>query len=152
MPRVRGFLHILSSGHPDHSLPEGPTGHPDQGLPEGESPVDPGYGLELPSPPPGVWPPPVIAHPIVPAPPGTPPGAIWPPVAPSHPWQPPSGSTPPASGAGTPSHPIAGQPGEPSHPVALPDKFWIVAGIPGYGWRYVCVQPGLSAQPKHHDA
>jgi hypothetical protein len=22
-------------------------------------------------------------------------------------------------------------------------KFWVVAGIPGHGWRYVCVDPSL---------
>jgi hypothetical protein len=24
-------------------------------------------------------------------------------------------------------------------------KFWVVAGIPGVGWRYVCVDPSLEA-------
>ena len=165
MPFVSGYLRIRDPG-----------AHPDQGLPGAEGPVDPGYGIRDPItrvwvsrlPPPGVWPPPVPAHPIVPAPPGTPPGAIWPPPSPSHPWQPPTGGggapphpdqgLPPGGGGGapprpdqglppnagqpgTPTHPIAGG-GEPSHPIATPpDKFWIVAGIPGYGWRYVCVQP-----------
>ena len=139
MPFVSGYLRLRSGAHPDHELPPG------------EGPVDPGWGVELPigpdqglpAPPPGVWPPPVPAHPIVPAPPDTPPGAIWPPPGPSHPWLPPTG-TPPAPGE--PAHPIQPVGPGPSHPIALPpDKFWIVAGIPGYGWRYVCVQP----QPGH---
>jgi hypothetical protein len=138
MPFVSGYLRIRDRGlHPEHGLPPGPPGAPDQGLP-GEGAGDPGYGYpespidpgwELPAPPPGVWPPPVPAHPIVPAPPDVPPGAIWPPPAPAFPWLPPTAA-----------------PGEPAHPITTPPaKFWIVAGIPGYGWRYVCVEP----QPGH---
>ncbi|HEX3347421.1 MAG TPA: hypothetical protein VHS58_04885, partial [Acetobacteraceae bacterium] len=89
-----------------------------------ELPIGPDHGL--PEPPPGIWPPPTVSHPIQPAPPGTPPGTIWPsPGVPSHPIAPPS--------PGTPSHPIATPPG----------KFWVVAGIPGVGWRYICVDPSL---------
>lgn len=131
MPFVQGFLRIRGAGHPDQGLPAGEPGAPDQGLPGMEYP-DQG----LPPEPPGVWPPPTIAHPIQPAPPGTPPGTIWPsPGAPSHPIAPGS--------PGAPAHPIAGQPGAPDQ--GLPSKvFWVVAGIPGVGWRYVAVDPSLS--------
>lgn len=173
MPFVQGYLRIRGL-HPDQGLPPVSPGAPDQGLPgEGagdpgygypESPVDPGYGIPLP--PPGVWPPPVPAHPIVPAPPGTPPGAIWPPPRPAHPWNPPSGSQP-----GAPSHPIQpvppgpdqGLPGlspgapdqtlpddlpYPSHPIwEGPQNLWVIVLIPGYGWSYVCIDPSL--HPAH---
>jgi hypothetical protein len=154
MPRVKGFLHIIRRGHPDH------------GLPGEEGPVDPDYGIDegpeidggLPEPPPGIWPPLTPSHPIQPAPPGTPPGSIWPPVGgrperpdrPAHPIAPgggpvrpdqglpPAGGTPPVPGA-----PDQGLPGRPSLP-ERPDRpkvYWVVAGIPGVGWRYVAVDP-----------
>ena len=135
MPYVQGFLRIRSGAHPDHELPGGE--HPDHELPSGGNGNYPDQGL--PMPPPGVWPPPVPSHPIVPAPPNTPPGTIWPPATPARPDQglPGGGGHPdqglPPSSGGSPSHPISGVPG----------KFWIVAGIPGYGWRYVCVDPSL---------
>jgi hypothetical protein len=108
---------------PGHDLPSGGGGRPSQGLPGG--PAIPGH---LPAPPPGVWPPLMPSAPIQPAPPGTPPGSIWPPVNPPHPdVQPPTG--PP---------PVAGTP--------LPEKtYWLIAGIPGVGWRYVAVDPSLVA-------
>lgn len=135
MPRVRGFLHIMGLGHPDHGLPPGFPGAPDQGLP-GE-PDYPDQGLPddlypdqgLPAPPPGVWPPLSPTHPIAPAPPDTPPGAIWPPIGKPPNW---------------PSKPEP----EPEPPIGLPEKFWVVAGIPGVGWRYVCVDTSLIPQPK----
>jgi hypothetical protein len=143
MPFVSGYLRIRDRGlHPEHGLPPGSPGAPDQGLPEPPPYPDQGLpGMEypdqgLPLPPPGVWPPPTISHPIIPAPPGTPPGAIWPPPTPAYPWLPPTGAP------GEPAHPIQPVPPGPAHPIATPpDKFWIVAGIPGYGWRYVCVEP-----------
>jgi hypothetical protein len=163
MPFVRGYLRVFGRGHPDAGLPEGPPGHVDAGLPE--QPVDPGFGggiaglpdpdYGLPLPPPGVWPPPNATLPIVPAPPGTPPGAIWPPVgvppiwtkpgSPGHPSGqplPPPGETPPErpTPAPTPPRPDQGLPG-------ANGTFWVVAGIPGVGWRYVCVDPSL--RPSH---
>ena len=159
---VSGFLRIRDRGlHPDHGLPPGLSpGAPDQGLPgEGggdpgygypESPVDPGYGL--PAPPPGIWPPIGPSHPIVPAPPGTPPGVIWPPIGQTPGW--PDQGLPPVS-PGTPSHPISGG-GEPTHPIAPPSGFpshpiegvyWVIVLIPGVGWRYTTIAPGL--QPSH---
>lgn len=132
MPFVSGYLKV------------GQPGHPDQGLPDGESETDPGYGIEvggghpdnglpplspnrpnngLPTPPP-VFPPPTPSHPIVIAPPGTPPGTIWP-------------------SPGTPDNSLpGGQGGQVDN--SLPSQvFWVVAGIPGLGWRYVCVDPSL---------
>jgi hypothetical protein len=134
MPYVSGFLRVRERGHPDNELP----GH--------EGPVDPGYGIDLehpdqglPSPPPGVWPPPTASHPIAPLPPGssTPPGTIWP--SPGHPAH-------PIAPGGPPPTPDQGLPQPPAHPdQGLPSqKFWVVAGIPGYGWRYICVDPSLS--------
>jgi hypothetical protein len=155
MPFVYGFLRTRGGGHVDAGLP----GH------EGE--VDPGFGIDqggsidnslppgfppihgnLPAPPIGVWPPLTPSAPIQPAPPGTPPGAIWPsPGRPDRPSQglpggghisgqpvpPPSGSTLPETGGGSIDN-------------TLPSKvYWVIAGIPGVGWRYVCVDPSLSA-------
>ena len=153
MPRVKGFLRVMRRGHPDH------------GLPGEELPVDPDYGIdegeigggELPEPPEGIFPPLTPSHPIQPALPGTPPGTIWPPVngrpeRPSRPIAPgglpvrpdqglpPAGGTPPVPGA-----PDQGLPGRPSLP-ERPDRpkvYWVIAGIPGVGWRYIAVDPDL---------
>jgi hypothetical protein len=162
MPYVRGFLRVLGRGHPDQGLPPGEPAYPDQGLP-GE-PAYPDQGLPpypdqgLPTPPPGTFPPPTPTHPIVPALPDTPPGAIWPPVSPPVVWpRPPTAGTPlptPPPTAGTPP-PTAGTPLPTPPPTAgtpLPTPppsrtFWVVAGIPGVGWRYVCVDPSL--RPSH---
>lgn len=121
MPYVRGFLKLGRRGG---------GRHPDQGLPGEESPVDPDYGLEegagvdneLPSPPPGIWPPPTInhpVHPIAPPSPGAPghlpappPGAIWPPV----------------------EGPVEG-------------LFIVLAHIPDHGWRYIVVDPDAWERP-----
>lgn len=113
---------------------------------EFEGPVDPGFGVggdsidnslpsgvppigsTLPEPPPGIWPPPNWYRPIQPLPPDStvPPGTIWPP--PGRPDRPDN------------SLPSGGRPDN-----TLPSgKFWIVAGIPGVGWRYVCVDPSLT--------
>lgn len=119
--RLRG-----SGGTPEHPIaPPGEPVDPDYGIDEGESVQPP---IELPEPPPGVWPPPNWAHPIQPLPtppPGTPgqlpslpPGMIWPP------------------------------PGKPDQPIALPSaKFVVVAYIPGYGVKYVVVDPSLKPTP-----
>jgi hypothetical protein len=156
MPFVAGFLRVRRRGHPDQGLPggEGPVDpdygigeeHPDQGLPGGGLYPDQG----LPTPPPGVWPPLTPSHPIQPAPPGTPPGSIWPPVGgPSHPIAP--GDVGP--GQGLPRPPGAPDQGLPARPVGpdqglpKPQTYWVVCGIPGVGWRYVCVDPSLS--PTH---
>jgi hypothetical protein len=82
MTRVRirgGYLNIGRRSRPDR--PTDPT-DPDYGIPEdgegeggGDHPDN-----ELPSPPPGIWPPPSHGNPIHPVPPDVqlPPGAIWP--------------------------------------------------------------------------
>ncbi len=160
MPFVSGFLKVRSTAGIDNELPGA------------EGPTDPGYGIEapahpwipghLPHPPVGVWPPPNSTLPIVPAPPGTPPGAIWP--SPGNPpiWS--GGVIPPVHvgggpAPGRPARPDAGLPAQPGHPgggpmpggegpdagLPMPQVFWIVAGIPGVGWRYVCVDPSLVA-------
>jgi hypothetical protein len=124
MPFVSGYLRI-----------RGGSGHPDNELPEGEQEVDPGYGVdqggsvdnELPRPPPGVFPPPVPSHPIVIAPPGVPPGTIWPPINPARP-----DNTLPG-----------GQGGQIDNTLPGSQKFWVVVWIPGYGYKYVCVDPSL---------
>lgn len=130
----------------------------------GPNAVDPGYGVEaegpgidnslppgmpaipgnLPTPPPGVWPPPSAGNPIVPTHP------IAQPRPPHASGQPVPGGRPdqglPDSGA----HPDQGlpvQPGTiwPPTEGAPSSTFWVVAGIPGVGWRYVCVDPSLGA-------
>jgi hypothetical protein len=155
MPFVRGFLRVVGRGHPDQGLPPGEPAYPDQGLP-GE-PAYPDQGLPpypdqgLPTPPAGTFPPPTPTHPIVPAPPGTPPGAIWPPVPPPVVWprppHPDQGLPPGSPGAPDQTLP-PGSPGAPAQPIVLPpETFWVVAGIPGVGWRYVAVDPSL--RPSH---
>lgn len=109
----------------------------------------PTHPIVLPDPPPGVWPPPTVSHPIEPAPPGTPPGMIWPsPGKPAHPIAPGGRPRPPVVGGGPVVPPEPGQPlppeggPEPGHP--LPQPFWALGNFPGYGWYYVCVDPGLA--------
>ena len=104
--------------------------------------VDPGFGVgdgdhisnELPG---GV---PPIGATLPEAPPG-----IWPPPSWNHPWVPipPDETEPPEPGTIWP--PVA------EHP-PHDGKFWVVAGIPGVGWRYVCVDitqkpPGAEKPP-----
>jgi hypothetical protein len=153
MPFVRGFLRVVGRGHPGHDLPEGERPvDPGYGV---EAPVDPGFGggrpqppdpdFDLPVPPPGVWPPPSGTLPIVPAPPGTPPGAIWPPVSPPVIWP-----RPPHVGGGpAPTPPPApGQPPTAGTPLPpTPTTYWLVAGIPGVGWRYVAIDPSIRPLP-----
>jgi hypothetical protein len=132
------FVEVNPGDSPGHDLPgHGHIG----GLPPGVN--IPGH--ELPAPPPGMWPPPTGGAPIAPAPPNTPPGAIWPPPnLPSHALP----GAPPGTSGQAPNVPSQGLPGAsggaPSQ--GLPStKFWVVCGIPGVGWRYVCVDPSLVA-------
>lgn len=168
MPFVSGFLRMRRRpGRPDRPV------DPDYGIEGPAGPVDPDYGIEgpddggdihpghpLPEPPPGIWPPPTISHPIVPVPPGLdlPPGTIWPsPGHPAHPIAPggrprPPGrpdqglpSQPGVPGQGLPpqpGQPLPGQPPEVSHPI-VSQKFVVVALIPGYGIKYIVVDPSL---------
>lgn len=113
-----GFGQGAAPGDPGYGHPEG--GHPGNELPGGGYPSHglPGGGdidNSLPMPPPGIWPPPSFNHP-------------WAPI-------PPDASTKPPPGA---VWPPLGQ--------DLPDgQFWVVAGIPGVGWRYVAVDLTLQA-------
>jgi hypothetical protein len=137
-------------GHP------GSPGHPGNALPPGFPPI----GVTLPEPPPGVWPPltgwaPIQpAHPIAGVP--VPPGAIWPPPGhvsggPIYPGGHPDQGLPPAPGRPAqplptpPARPDQGLPGSGARPDhGLPSQtYWLVAGIPGVGWRYVAVDPSL---------
>lgn len=114
MPFVQGFLRIRRRGRPG------------QPLPPGEEPVDPDYGIdegerpevEPPDPdegPPGIWPPPTPGHPIEPLPPET----------------------------GGPGHLPSPPPGAiwPRPPGAHSGKLIVLAHIPGYGWRYIVIDP-----------
>jgi hypothetical protein len=115
MPRVKGFLRILKR------RPGGPV-DPDYGIDEG---VDPGYGVdegtgvdnELPSPPPGIWPPPTISHPVHPIAPGGSPG--------------------------TPGHLPAPPPGSiwPRPEGVVEGLFIVLAHIPEHGWRWIVIDP-----------
>ena len=109
MPFVSGFLHVRESGRPDNGLPDAPD------FPSNELPGNGGGGNipgHLPSPPPGIWPPISVSHPIQPTPPGTPPGVIWPPVG----GRPDQGL--PGAG-GTPGKPSQGLPGAPDQVISL---------------------------------
>lgn len=120
MPRVKGFLRIIKRRGGG-----GPV-DPDYGVDEGDIDEGGGEGVdnELPSPPPGIWPPPTInhpVHPIAPPSPGAPghlpappPGAIWPPV----------------------EGPVDG-------------LFIVLAHIPDHGWRYIVVDPDAWERPEN---
>ena len=132
MTRVRitgGFLNIGRRTRP---------GHPDQGLPGTDGPTDPDYGVdegspgidnELPGPPPGIWPPPTVSHPIVPAPPEN-------------------------GDGGTPGHLPAIPPGSiwPKPPGTIEGMFIVLAHIPDHGWHYIAVDPAgwpSPVRPEH---
>ncbi len=138
-----GFFVEVTGNRPDNELPG----------------QQPGIDNSLPKPPPGVFPPPVISHPIVPIPPGTsvPPGTIWPPVNPDRPSNElPSGGRPdntlppgvdntlPGGSGGRPDNTLPGQPNRPDNSLPGSQTFWVVVWIPGYGWRYVAVDPSLT--------
>jgi hypothetical protein len=138
---------------------EGMSGeYPDQGLPGDQPGID--NSLPIPPPPPGIWPPPVPAHPIVPIPPGgskPPPGTIWPsPGHPAHPIAPggaPPTATHPIAPGGSPPRPDqtlppTGMDPHPSHPIAS-GTYWCLVYLPGFGWKYVVIDPSLeiNAEP-----
>jgi hypothetical protein len=124
-------IRVRQTGPVDPGFGQGDPGRPDNSLPGGGYPshgLPPGGQIDnsLPEPPPG----------------------IWPPASPGHPWLPipPDASTKPPPGTVWP--PLGEE---------LPDgEFWVVVGIPGVGWRYVCVDlnlrpdnslPGSGARP-----
>jgi hypothetical protein len=139
---VSGFLNVHErEGHPDQGLPG--HGHPDHDLP-GLPPH--ASGQPIPTPPPGVFPPPHPSNPIVIAPPGTPPGTIWPPIHPDHPGNALPGRPPHASGqpvpGGRPDNTLPGSPPSPSH--GLPSNiYWMLCYTPNLGWKFVAVDPSL---------
>lgn len=130
-------------------------GRPGQGLPGGGGPVDPGWGvdegeppevgipgfptppIEIPEPPPGIWPPPTPSHPIQPVPPENGNGGE-------------SGGPPPTN---KPIDPDA----RPEHPIWTPGTIWpppnavgkfiVLAWIPGQGWKYIVIDASL--KPTH---
>ena len=127
-----GYLNVegMSGGLPDNELPGG--GQIDNSLPPGVPPI----GSTLPEPPAGIWPPPSFNHP-------------WAPI--------------PGVGGDRPGHDLPAVPGTIWPPVnqhpPRDGKFWVVAGIPGTGWRYILVdvtqiigkpdgKPPETAQPK----
>jgi hypothetical protein len=124
MPRVKGgWLEFdMSSERPGQGLPGGRPGG-------GNRPVDPDWGIdeggrpdnELPGG--GNRPDNTLPEP--------PPG-IWPGPTPSHPIVP----VPPDA----PDEPGTIWPPAPGNSTG---KFWVVAGIPGHGWRYVCIDISL---------
>ncbi|HXJ75825.1 MAG TPA: hypothetical protein VNM37_23415 [Candidatus Dormibacteraeota bacterium] len=145
-PIFAKIIPLERGAHPDHGLPSAP-GTPDNSLP----PIPGAPDNTLPPSPPGIWPPMSPVHPVQPLPPGSnvPPGTIWP-------------------SPGTPDNSLPKPPGTPDQGLPKPPpgvdntlpsgKFWVVAGIPGIGWRYICVDPSLkpgnalptppAAQPK----
>jgi len=108
--------------------------------------------------PPGIWP--SGEHPAHPIAPGGQPPQVGEPGFPSHPIalpEPPPGVFPPPH----PAHPIAPvpptvnpqpPPGQVWPPIdgAPSAKFWVVAYIPGHGFKFVCIDPGIKppAGPK----
>ena len=120
MPWIKGYL--ITGERPSHPIAEPPVdpGYGVETPPEviwgGRPPLMPSHPIELPEPPPGVFPPPSPVHPIAPVPPTVnpqpPPGSVW--------------------------LPIEGGPSA---------KFWIVAYIPGHGFKFVCIDPGLKPTP-----
>jgi hypothetical protein len=158
MPTFRvtgGALTLDSAGlnYPSNELPGSPPGI-DNSLPPGTPPIGPDN--TLPEPPVGIWPPPSFSRPIVPIGPDNTlpvaPGTIWPsPGGPMYPTtgpvRPPTGSTQPLPGGGRPDNTLPGGQGGQIDNALPSQKFWVVAGIPGLGWRYVCVDPSL--RPGH---
>lgn len=120
MPFVRGFLRVVSRG--------GEGIWPSPGEPT--HPIAPGGGDEE------VWPDP--GHPAHPIEIPDPPPGIWPPPTPAHPIVP----IPPTVSPQPP-------PGEIWPPVdgASPGKFVVLAYIPGYGVKYVVIDPSLKPTP-----
>jgi hypothetical protein len=124
MTRVRirgGYLNIGRRQRPGGG---GPV-DPDYGIDEGEI----GEGGEGPEveppeiePPPGIWPGPTPGHPIVPVPPTEGPGHL-PAIPPGSIWPRPPG-------------PVHGQ-------------FIVLARIPGYGWRYIVIDPDAWPDPDY---
>ena len=151
----------VGEGHPDQGLPPLSGLRPDNGLPKPPPgvwpPLTPSHPIQPapPGTPPGaIWPPVFPERPDQGLPPGRParpdqglPGS---PPAPDQ-GLPPTGGSPPKPDQGLPGSPPApdqglppGRPARPDQGLPRPQVFWVVAGIPGVGWRYVCVDPSLT--------
>ena len=140
---------MMSGNYPDNSLPGDQPGI-DNSLP-------PYVDNTLPIPPPGVFPPPTVSHPIVPIPPGSsvPPGTIWPNPHPPRPDQGLPGQPPrpdntlppgvdntlPGSQPGV-DNTLPGAPPVPTQPIY--NTYWMLCYTPNHGWKYVCVDPSLT--------
>lgn len=150
MPYVRGFLKLGRRNRP---------GRPDIGLPDVEGPVDPDYGIEeggdidnelpeLPSPPPGIWPPLTPENPWRPVDPGWGQGRPLPPVVGGGPARPP---VTPESPEVEP--PITLPPGSiwPPLPPDVHGKFLalVLVGGMGHGVKYRYVVIDADAKPPH---
>ena len=158
-----------SPGHPAHPIaPGGSPGHPAHPialppLPPG-MPLPPGLGGTPEHPiylPPGARQGPGFpTNPIAPG--GPPPGGVMPPYPDQGlPWTPghPAHPIAPGGSPGVPTHPII-LPGTPEHPIAAPPgQVWppitelraktvTLAWLPGYGYRWVVVEPPATATPK----
>ena len=127
MTRVRirgGYLTIgrRKPGHPDIGLPVEPEepGEGGEGGGEGEYPDN-----ELPSPPPGIWPPPTIGHPV-------------------HPIEPPDEDDPEAGHL--PAPPAGAIWPRPPGPVS--GLFVVLAHIPEHGWHYIVIDPDAWPKPE----
>ena len=53
-------------------------------------------------------------------------------------------NTLPGGSGGRPDNTLPGQPTRPDNSLPGSTTFWVVVWIPGYGWRYVAVDPNLS--------
>lgn len=156
MPYVRGFLKVGRRGRP---------GKPDHELPGGEGGTDPDYGIdeggnidnELPTPPPGIWPPLTPEQPWRPIDPGWGQGRPLPPVVGGGPAKPPTAPGRPDQGLPGEEHPevtppIALPPGSiwPPLPEGVHGKYLalvLIAGTPGFAYRYVVIDADL--KPGH---
>jgi hypothetical protein len=125
----------ISPGHPDAGLPI-PPGHVGGGPMPPSRPADPGYGQGRPLPP-HMWP--------------SPPVTTWPPPQPVYPALP--IYLPPGHASGGPVPP--GQPVDPGYGIEMPPgsvwpplpgiggKVIALVWIPGYGYRWVVIDPSL---------
>ena len=159
MPYVRGFLKLGRPSRP--SLPDRPT-DPDYGIEEGGN-IDNELPGEMPDPPPGIWPP------LTPEQPWRPIGGVDPGYGLPGPRPPTAGQPLPRPPSAT-GRPDQGLPGEGEHPevqppmVLPPGAIWpplppdvhgkylalvLIAGTPGYKYRYVVIDADALPKPGH---
>jgi len=162
MTRVRirgGYLNIGRRQRPGGGGPVDPDYGVDEGepgYPEGPEVSPPEVDNELPTPPPGIWPPLTPDQPWRPIDPGfgggRPPHVGGGPARPPRPGQPPRPDQGlPGEGGEHPSHPIW-QPGTiwPPLPPGVSGTYWalvLVKGSSGVQYRYVVID--ADARPEH---